>query len=75
MPCFGSKRVEVVDSIVEGKPERASSASKNRFTNGQSPTGRDGLSSAPTTQDKAAASGRSGLHSAPLMVTHSVQLW
>ena len=65
MPCFGSKRVEVVDSIVEGKPERASSASKNRFTNGHSPTSRDGLSSAPTTQDKAAASGRSGLHSAP----------
>ena len=72
MPCFGSsKKIDVVDSIVEPSDDaalgkRASSATKNRFASGTSPSSaRDGLSSAPTSQDKSNGQSRAGLHSAP----------
>lgn len=80
MPCFGSKRVEVVPCTTEdGATDEHSSKSRASSAKGrkgagrlesegkEAPAARDGLHSAPTSQDASLAGDtrRQGLHSAP----------
>lgn len=73
MPCFGSKRVEVVPSIRapdDGKPTTPGRKGAGRLEGEGGKNPRDGLHSAPTSLDVnetgASTSKRAGLHSAPL---------
>lgn len=66
MPCFGSKRVDVV-APAKGGPESPGRKGAGRLEGEGAQNPRDGLHSAPSGLDKAsnAVSQRAGLHSAP----------